>query len=254
MANCPASAGAAAKAATHEAQPPDDDDDEDIDDEFMPTDDEVAVEEALNPEMMLHAQDWDCYRELALRAMRPFDDARGDTEQYRGERALEYFNSATKVVRAMNRHDPESTSAIGNVMVEVVPRMIMAYGDQLKLGSDVSEAYGADLKFTIHKRVVRRRVSTVSKEHKRLKTSSTGDAEEKVWMQTFTRGRVEQAFRHVCLRRRLMTLPAYAHLRMRGHAVVANTGRAALSRHVAKADSPSGKRDMKTLMDEYAAP
>ena len=39
-------------------------------------------------------------------------------------------------------------------MVEVVPRMIIAYSDQLKLGSDVSEAYGADLKFTIHNRVV----------------------------------------------------------------------------------------------------
>ena len=148
----------------------------------------------------------------------------------------------------MNRHDPESTSAIGNVMVEVVPKMIMAYGDQLKLGSDVSEAYGADLKFTIHKRVVRRRHSTTSKEHKRHKKSSTGDTETKVWQQTFTRGRVEQAFRHVCLRRRLMTLPSYAHLRMRGHAVVADTGRAALARHTPMAESPTLRRNMKDVM------
>ena len=119
VANCPASAGAAATAATHEAQPPaDDDEDEDIDDEYRPTDDEVAAETNLYPEMMLHAHDWDCFRQLALRAMRPFDPARGDSQEYREERALEYFNAATKVARAMNRHDPESTSAIGNVMVE----------------------------------------------------------------------------------------------------------------------------------------
>ena len=204
--------------------------------------------------MMQHAQDWDDFRKLALDAMRPFDPARGDSDEYRAERALEYFNAATAVVRAMQRHDPESTSAIGNVMVEVVPRMIMAYGCQLKLGSDVSEAYGADLKFTIHNRVVRRSLTSVPKEHKRAKTMANGEVETLKWKQTFTRGRVEQAFRHVCLRRRLLTLPQYAHLRMRGHAVVANTGRAAASKHVAKATSPSSRRDMKAAMEAYKAP
>ena len=131
-------------------------------------------------------------------------------------------------------------------MVEVVPRMIIAYSDQLKLGSDVSEAYGADLKFTIHNRVVRRPISKTPSEHKRAK--SPNDNEEKRWSQTFTRGRVEQAFRHVCLRRRLMTLPDYEHLRMRGHAVVADTGRAASSKHVAKAHTPTSRRDMKAVM------
>ena len=38
---------------------------------------------------------------------------------------------------------------------------------------------------------------------------------------------------------------------MRGHAVVANTGRGALSRHVSMANSPSVRRDMTAVMDEY---
>ena len=131
--------------------------------------------------------------------------------------------------------------------------MILAYGDQLKLGSDVSEAFGADLKFTIHNRVVRRPISKDTIEQKRIKTSSSGEVEEIKWMQTFTRGRVEQAFRHVCLRRRLMMLPQYAHLHMRGHAVVAKMGRAA-SRHMPLAKSPSTRRDMSEVMEAYVAP
>ena len=197
-------------------------------------------------------QDWDDFRKLSLEVMRPFDPACGDAPEYRRERATEYFNAAVAVARAMKRHDPETKSAIGNVMVEVVPKMIMAHGDQLKLGSDCSEAFGADLKFTIHQRVVRRRLSAPT-EHKRAKTTSTGETEERKWMQTFTRGRVEQAFRHVCLRRRLMTLPEYQHLRMRGHAVVANTGRAAASKHKGLAPSPSARRDMSSVMEAYVA-
>ena len=60
---------------------------------------------------------------------------------YRDERAVEYFEAAVAVARAIKRHNPESTSAIPSVMVEVVPRMIKLYGCQLKLGSDVSECH-----------------------------------------------------------------------------------------------------------------
>ena len=51
-----------------------------------------------------------------------------------------------------------------------------------------------------------------------------------------------------------MTLPEYQHLRMRGHAVVANTGRAAASKHKGLAPSPSARRDMSSVMETYAAP
>ena len=64
---------------------------------------------------------------LSLDTMRSFDPARGDAPEYCRERATEYFNAAVKVARAMKRHDPETMSAIGNVMVEVVPKMIMAH-------------------------------------------------------------------------------------------------------------------------------
>ena len=100
--------------------------------------------------------------------------------------------------------------------------------------------------------MVRRRLSAGTTKHtKRLKVD---ESEAMRWNQTFTRGRVEQAFRHVCLRRRLMTLPSYAHLRMRGHAVVADTGRSAVARHIPKADSPSIRRNMKEVMEAYRAP
>ena len=49
-------------------------------------------------------------------------------------------------------------------------------------------------------------------------------------------------------------MPQYAHLRMRGQAVVANTGRASASRHVAMANSPSLRRDMSAVMEAYVSP
>ena len=123
------------------AEEPNDDDDDEVDDDFLPTDEEVEAEKSLLPEMMQHAEDWDGFRTLAIVAMRPFDPARGDSSAYRDERAVEYFEAAVAVARAMKRHNPESTSAIPSVMVEVVPRMIKLYGCQLKLGSDVSECH-----------------------------------------------------------------------------------------------------------------
>ena len=154
----------------------------------------------------------------------------------------------------MERHDPESTLAIPNVMVEVVPRMIKRYGCQLRLGSDVSESYGADIKATIHRRCARRKPTKNTMEHTKKKIKEDGTVEDIKWKQTFTKGRVEQTFRHVCIRRAMMTRPEYAHLRMRGHSVVANTGRASASKHVSKFKTASEMPCMSAAMESYVVP
>ena len=138
--------------------------------------------------------------------------------------------------------------------VQVVPRMIVAYGCQLRLGSDVSEAYGADIKGTIHRRCARRKATKTTVEHTKKKLKEDGTTEDIKWQQTFTKGRVEQTFRHVCIRRAMMRAPEYAHLRMRGHSVVANTGRAAASKHSSRIFPDLETDSMRSAMASYVPP
>ena len=127
LAHAPASAGAAAAAAVEDAGDMLDAecdvsgalDDDDIDAAWEADDDEVAAEVAREPLMMQDAQDFENFHILAVFAMRPFDPERGDTDNYRQERAFEYFEAALPVVKALLRDTPEAHTVLGSVMLKV---------------------------------------------------------------------------------------------------------------------------------------
>ena len=225
LANVPSEAGAAAAAACKKAAVAatfeDDGDDDDIDPEFAPTDEDVQREEQDEGEMMQHARDWDVFIHLAQVALRPWDAE--DTEEYRERRALESFKAAVPVVEAIRRHDLSSTSWCPHVLLCIVPRMQRKWGCSVKRGADVSEAFGAEIKYTIHRLVVRRPLAIGKKLH--IKRNAAGE-EIKRWQQTFKASRVEQTFRRVCVRKAMLDDASFDHLKQRQHAVARTTGRA----------------------------
>ena len=161
------------------------------DDEFAPTEEEIAAEEREEPDMMRHAGMWDNYLGWVRAIQAPWDES--DTTEYRENRAVEYFNHSMRCSRDLHELKPTMQSWVPHVSCFIVPRQIVELGDPESRACDANESYGALVKHTIKMHTCRRRTRSASHTHG-----------EKSWTQTFKRGYIEQAFRRGCAREALL--------------------------------------------------
>eukprot|EP00965_Chrysotila_dentata_P225645 6194893-Pleurochrysis_carterae.AAC.1 len=68
----------------------------DEDDEYAPTADEMREEENEEPLMMVNAERWDRFLSFVKEIQRPWAPEEEDTDLYRKERAVKYFNHALR--------------------------------------------------------------------------------------------------------------------------------------------------------------
>jgi hypothetical protein len=229
LAHAPASAGPAAREALEVAKAdrkegppaPTDADDEDDDGDYdePPTAEEIAANEVESPVLMKCARAWDTFFVLADYESRLFIE---DTDKYRAERMVAYFNAEVackRVLIDLGVYDHSFNSHIGMC---VVTRQIMEDGDPGKRGCNVNEAFGAKCKDVIHNLVCRRVQKTEKTMHKKQKADGT----LQTWQQAFRVGRIAQTFRHMCIRKKMIDDPRYTHLRQRKDMAILHTGRA----------------------------
>mmetsp|Transcript_13807 Transcript_13807/g.29920 ORF Transcript_13807/g.29920 Transcript_13807/m.29920 type:complete len:207 (+) Transcript_13807:1497-2117(+) len=171
------------------------------DDEFAPTDEEIAEEETAEPEMMQHAQIWDNYMTWVRMVQVPWTD---DADEYHDQRDVEYFNYSMQCSRNLLRLKPAIRPWVPHISCFVVPRQMLWMGDPASRAADSCESYGAMVKKMIKHSTCRHRVRGDS-------SSSVGPAYahehkrgDKLWRQTFRRGYIEQAFRRCCVRESLL--------------------------------------------------
>lgn len=62
------------------------------DDEYEPTDEEIAAEEEEEPLMMANATAWDHFLEYIALSQEPWASPEEDTDLYRKRRAVQFFN------------------------------------------------------------------------------------------------------------------------------------------------------------------
>ena len=120
-----------------------------------------------------------------------------DDDEYRDERAVEYFNHAMACSRDNLQLKTTLESWVPHIACFIVPRQIQWLGRSANRSADACESYGALCKHLIKHRTCRRRV-------KKDGSTSEHTRESKVWQQTFTRGYVEQAFRRCCVKEKLL--------------------------------------------------
>ena len=197
-----------------------------------PSEDETVAER--------DARFWDHFYAV-VRAFRVFES---DTNNYREQRAVEVFNAASQLGRDAKVLRPTLVSACPHILANVVPRQIVDLGDPLRRGCDQSEAVGANMKSTIHRRVVRRTITNKSTKHTRRDAKG---AIVKQWTQKALKvSRVMQAFRAECVRERILRDPGSAHLLQRKHCKLINMGRVSTPR--AKEETP----DTREITAAYA--
>ena len=66
---------------------------------------------------------------IASPQMRPWDPARGDTDAYREERLVAYFNAEVELKRSLNRFGVAEKAWTSHVGMCVTTRQIANYGD-----------------------------------------------------------------------------------------------------------------------------
>ena len=144
------------------------------------------------------------------------------------------------------------------MLANVVPRQIVEMGDPLRRGCDQSEAVGANMKSTIHRRVSRNKIDGKARKHTRR---TAGGAVEKEWTQKALKvSRVMQAFRAECVRERIIRDPRSAEYLQRKHCRLLSQGRA--SKAPAKRErekeeqaiSEAYKRRVRELREEGGEP
>ena len=89
--------------------------------------------------------------------------------------------------------NPALADWVPHVLVFIVPRQIVPLGDPSKRSCDACESLGAKIKKIIRNNTCHRRPTGTTKHAHR---SADG---KRLWLSTFTRGYVEQAFRRVCV-------------------------------------------------------
>ena len=165
------------------------------------------------------ARFWDHFY-ASVRSFRKFES---DEEEYRQQRAVEVFNAATQLGRDVKVLRPTLKSACPHILANIVPRQIVELGDPLKRGCDQSESVGANMKSTIHRRVVRRTITKKATKHTRRSADGTI---EKQWNQKALKiSRVMQAFRAECVRERILRDPSSAKFLQRKHVRLLKMGR-----------------------------
>ena len=150
--------------------------------------------------MMLHAGMWDRFLAWVRAVQEPFER---DDDEYRKQRAVEYFNHSMACSRDLLRLKPTMMSWVPHISCFIVPRQIVWLGDPAKRAADACESYGAMVKKIIKHNTCRRRVRGGSHGAGPAFTHAHSRGIKK-WSQTFTRGYVEQAFRRCCVKEKLL--------------------------------------------------
>ena len=175
-------------------------------DEFEPTEEEIEQEEQEEPLMLANADRWDRFLAFMADAHAPWS---ADTDAYREERAVSYFNHSMRCSKDLLELKPTMQSWVPHVSCFIVPRQIKELGEPSKRACDACESFGAVTKHVIKKLTCRRRTraadgSAVSAIHKRRSAPRGAGGGRKEWKQTFGRGYLEQCFRRLCVREALL--------------------------------------------------
>ena len=184
------------------------------------------------------ARFWDNFYSLT-RSFRAFTS---DTDDYRKQRAVEVFNAASQCGRDVKVLRPTLQSAVPHVIANICPRQIVEMGDPLRRGCDQSEAIGANMKSTIHRRVARNKIDGKARTHERRDKHGIV---KRSWKQTLKTSRVMQAFRLECVRERILRDPASAPFLQRKHRKLLDKGRAS------KAPVKGGAPDERNIAKAY---
>ena len=129
---------------------------------------------------------------------------------------------------------PTSWSWVPHVLVFIDSRQHLPLGDPKRRSCDACESFGALVKKTIKHLTCRRRVKDAPTEHERRRL--IGGANGKKWVQSFTRGYIEQAFRRVTVSEKLRLDPDFM---MRADHRRVNTGKTHVQPKKFTTDSPA---------------
>ena len=169
------------------------------DDEFAPSEEEIAVEAARTPLISENATFWDDFLQWTRDTETEWAE---DTDEYRKARALKYCNGARRVARALLQLKPTMHSWVPHIACNIVPRQIVELGDTRRRSADACESYGACAKKIIKLLTCRREISA-----------------------RFRRGYVEQAFRRLCVRSEIIHGEANEPFLQRSDARLLGSGR-----------------------------
>ena len=151
--------------------------------------------------MMAHADMWDRFLEW-VRFMQ--EDWESDTDEYRKGKAVKWFNFATACSRDLKELKPTLQSWVPHIACFVVSRQIVWLGNPTKRAADACESFGALVKKLIKHNTCRRRVRGGSSGGGGPVFAHEHTRGVKKWRQTFARGHLEQAFRRVCVKGKLL--------------------------------------------------
>ena len=179
-------------------------------------------------------------------------------DEYRQQRAVEVFNSCTQLGRDLKVLRPTMKSACPHILANIIPRQFVEMGDALRRGCDQSEAVGANMKSTIHRRVARNKIDG------KVRTYTRRDANgviKKQWKQNALKcSRVMQAFRSECVRERILRDPESAIFLQRKHHRLIGKGRVSTVRGEKRDDAASSsihdayKKRVRELREEGGEP
>jgi hypothetical protein len=196
-----------------------------LDDEYAPTDEEIAAEEQAEPLMMENAARWDRFLTLVSVGSAEWPQGDADSDDYRKGRAVEWFNHANPVSLDILTLKPTLESWVFHIACFIVPRQMVLLGDPSRRSCDACESFGAMVKKLIKHTTCRRRLT------------SAAQSNQQRWKKAFTVGFIEQAFRRACVREALQHGEENKPFQQRADARRTAQGRATRSRKVAT-DSP----------------
>jgi len=203
------------------------------------TAEELNQEEHDQPTMMLHAGMWDHFLDMNAEAKRPWAPPSEDTDDYREERAVAFFNLAGPVANDLYALNPDLSGWVAHVLCFIVARQYKALGNPQKRTCEACESFGSSAKTIIKHLTCRRRPSTIQKHGHR---SADGN---KLWTQTFTRGYIEQTFRRLAVRAELIHGEANERFLQRKDHTLKDKGKVAKD----KASSSSASYSLKEAME-----
>eukprot|EP00965_Chrysotila_dentata_P055149 1830482-Pleurochrysis_carterae.AAC.2 len=176
---------------------------------------------ATEPTLDEHARMCDNSLRLVRCTQKQWAPPHEDSDAYRKERAVEYFNLADTVALDLLKLIPELAGWVPHVMTFIVPRQILTLGDPSRRSCDACESFGAACKHVIKKLTCQRHISA-----------------------TFTRGYIETAFKRACVYASLIHGAANAPYLQRNDASLMRTGRTAKGKlpHAGEAGSSADHR------------
>ncbi|KAL1529715.1 hypothetical protein AB1Y20_000653 [Prymnesium parvum] len=156
---------------------------------------------------------------MLVHSVRPFER---DDADYRRMRAVETFNAARVVMAEYKRLVPAVQSACPHVALCVVPRQMVEHGGPGRRGTDHSEAYGASIKDSIHRRCLRRKKATEATMHTRR--DKDGNVVKQWRQRPLGVSRIMQTFRDQAVRERMLRDEESVPYLLRKHYRLTSTG------------------------------